>query len=174
MVSWRRTHCNHWCRRMGYDVMAVSISWNATFRNRVRLLAGIEQEELDNSTLDILANISAEWFAENVGVAFTLNQNNTYDNAVMYYTCYLSCLAQNGVGVDRIAVGDLQVYYDTSDYDVWQTLANQALIMEKSLSIKTTTYNAAPFLGNVNWLKNVKGIDATKDMYPTVQGVDNA
>ncbi len=26
--------------------MAVSISWNATFRNRVRLLAGIEQEEL--------------------------------------------------------------------------------------------------------------------------------
>ena len=94
--------------------MAVSITWNATFRNRVRLLAGIEQEELDNDTLDILANISAEWFAENVGEAFTLNDNNTYDNAVMYYTCYLSCLAQNGVGVDRIAVGDLQVYYDTS------------------------------------------------------------
>ena len=42
--------------------MPVSISWNATFRNRVRLLAGIEQEELDNDTLDILANISAEWF----------------------------------------------------------------------------------------------------------------
>ena len=32
--------------------MPVSISWNATFRNRVRLLAGIEQEELDNDTLD--------------------------------------------------------------------------------------------------------------------------
>tara|TARA_R110002110_G_scaffold361303_4_gene570947 strand:- start:4416 stop:4880 length:465 start_codon:yes stop_codon:yes gene_type:complete len=154
--------------------MAVSITWNSVFRDRVRLLAGIEQEELDNSTLDILANISAEWFEENAGTAFVLNEKNAYDNAVMYYTCYLSCLAQNGVGIDRIAVGDLQVYYDTGDYDVWQTLANQALIMEKSLSIKTTTYNAAPFLGNVNWLKNVKGIDATKDMYPTVQGVDNA
>ena len=160
----------NWC--FGDDVMAVSITWNATFRNRVRLLAGIEQEELDNGTLDILANISAEWFAENVGEAFTLNDNNTYDNAVMYYTCYLSCLAQNGVGVDRIAVGDLQVYYDTSDYDVWETLANQALVMKKSLSIKTTTYNANPWTGNVNWLKNVKGIDATKDMYPSVKGVN--
>ena len=65
----------YWCT--GDDVMAVSITWNATFRNRVRLLAGIEQEELDNDTLDILANISAEWFAENTGTTFTLNSNNT-------------------------------------------------------------------------------------------------
>ena len=151
--------------------MAVSVTWNSTFRNRVRLLAGIEQEELDNSTIDILANIAAEWFAENTGAAFVLNDDNTYDNAVMYYTCYLSCLAQNGVGVDRIAIGDLQVYYDTSEYEVWETLANQALIMKKSLSIKRTEYNAAPFLGKVNWLKNVKGIDATKNMYPSVKGV---
>jgi len=151
--------------------MAVSVSWNATFRDRVRLLAGIEQEELDNTTMDILANIAAEWFAENVGSAFVLNDNNTYDNAVMFYTCYLSCLAQNGVGVDRIAIGDLQIYYDTKDYDIWETLANQSLVMKIGLSIKRTTYNAAPFLGTVNWLKNVKGIDGTKDMYPRVKGV---
>ena len=44
--------------------MAVAVSWNATFRNRVRLLAGIEQEELDNATMDILANIAVEWFQE--------------------------------------------------------------------------------------------------------------
>ena len=152
--------------------MAVSVSWNSTFRDRVRLLAGIEQEELDNTTMDILANIAAEWFAENVGSTFVLNDNNTYDNAVMFYTCYLSCLAQNGVGVDRIAIGDLQIYYDTKDYDIWETLANQSLVMKIGLSIKRTTYNAAPFLGNVNWLKNVKGIDGTKDMYPRVQGVN--
>ena len=42
--------------------MAVSISWNTTFRDRVRLLAGIEPQELDNATIDILANIAAEWF----------------------------------------------------------------------------------------------------------------
>ena len=45
------------------------------------------------------------------------------------------------------------------------------LAMKLGLSIKRTSYNAAPFLGQVNWDKNVKGIDATKDMYPPVRGV---
>jgi hypothetical protein len=89
----------------------------------------------------------------------------------MYYTCYLACLAQNGVGVDRITIGDLQVYYDTSDYDVWETLAQQSLLMKLGLSIKRTTYNANPWIGNVNWNKNVTGVDATKAMYPRVRGV---
>jgi len=146
--------------------MPVSISWNATFRNRVRLLAGIEQEELDNDTLDILANISAEWFAENTGNTFTLNSNNTYDNAVMYYTCYLSSMAQNGVGIERIQVGDLAVYYENDQYIHFKELAEQQLIMKLGLSIKTTTYNANPWTGNVNWMKNVKGVDATETMYP--------
>ena len=149
----------------------VDVTWDTGFRNRVRLLAGVEQEELDNDTLDLLCDIAAEWFAEQIGSAFVLNDEDTYNNAVMYYTCYLSCLAQNGVGVDRIAIGDLQVYYDTKDYEVWETLAQQALTMKLGLSIKRTSYNAAPFLGTVNWLKNVKGIDGTKDMYPRVQGV---
>ena len=151
--------------------MAVSVSWNTTFRNRVRLLAGIEAEELDNATMDILANISAEWFAENVGSAYVINDDNTYDNAVMYYTCYLSCLANNGVGIERIQVGDLSVYYENAAYEVWETLANRALTMKLGLSIKRTTYNASPFLGNVNWNKNVTGVDATKMMYPRVRGV---
>jgi len=151
--------------------MAVSIAWTTTFRNRVRLLAGIEQEELDNATMDILANISAEWFTENTGITFAIGDDNTYDNAVMYYTCYLSCLAQNGVGVDRITIGDLQVYYDTSDYDVWETLAQQSLLMKLGLSIKRTTYNANPWTGDVNWNKNVTGVDATKNIHPRVRGV---
>ena len=148
-----------------------TFTWNTQFRNRVRLLAGIEAEELDNDTLDILANMAAEWFQDNTGTTYTLDSDNAYDMAVVYYTCYLGCLAQNGVGIDRIAVGDLQVYYDTSDYEVYATLANQMLAMKLGLSIKRTSYNAAPFLGQVNWDKNVKGIDATKDMYPPVRGV---
>ena len=148
-----------------------TFTWNTQFRNRVRLLAGIDAEELDNDTLDILANMAAEWFQDNTSTTYTLNSNNAYDMAVVYYTCYLGCLAQNGVGIDRIAVGDLQVYYDTSDYEVYATLANQMLAMKLGLSIKRTSYNAAPFLGEVNWDKNVKGIDATKDMYPPVRGV---
>ena len=114
-------------------------TWNAQFRNRVRLLAGIEAQELDNDTLDILANMSGEWFQENTGTTYTLDANNTYDNAVIYYTCYLACLAANGVGIDRIAIGDLQVYYDTSEYEVWSTLANQMLVMKLGLSIKRTS-----------------------------------
>ena len=148
-----------------------TFTWNTQFRNRVRLLAGIDAEELDNDTLDILANMAAEWFQDNTSTTYTLNSDNAYDMAVVYYTCYLGCLAQTGVGIDRITVGDLQVYYDTSDYEVYATLANQMLAMKLGLSIKRTSYNAAPFLGQVNWDKNVKGIDATKDMYPPVRGV---
>ena len=148
-----------------------TFTWNTQFRNRVRLLAGIDAEELDNDTLDILANMAAEWFQDNTSTTYTLNSDNAYDMAVVYYTCYLGCLAQNGVGNDRITVGDLQVYYDTSEYEVYATLANQMLAMKLGLSIKRTSYNAAPFLGQVNWDKNVKGIDATKDMYPPVRGV---
>ena len=44
-----------------------TFTWNTQFRNRVRLLAGIEAEELDNDTLDILANMAAEWFQDNTG-----------------------------------------------------------------------------------------------------------
>jgi hypothetical protein len=146
-------------------------TWNAQFRNRVRLLAGIEAQELDNDTLDILANMSGEWFQENTGTTYTLDANNTYDNAVIYYTCYLACLAANGVGIDRIAIGDLQVYYDTSEYEVWSTLANQMLVMKLGLSIKRTSYNAAPYLGRVNWDENITGVNATKTMYPPVRGV---
>ena len=152
--------------------MAVSVSWNATFRNRVRLLAGIEQEELDNDTLDILANISAEWFYEQIGSAFVLNDNNTYDNSVMYYTCYLACIAQNGMGIERIQVGDLAVYYEDEAFVHFKELADQALVMKLSLSIKRTSYNANPWTGNVNWKKNVTGVDGTKDMYPRPRGTE--
>jgi len=148
-----------------------SFTWDATFRNRVRLLAGIEEQELDNDTMDILANMAAEWFQENTGTTYTLDANNTYDLSVIYYTCYLSCLAANGVGIDRIAIGDLQIYYDTSEYEVWETLANQMLIMKLGLSIKRTSYNAAPYLGRVNWDENITGVNATKTMYPPVRGV---
>ena len=146
-------------------------TWNAQFRNRVRLLAGIEAQELDYDTLDILANMSGEWFQENTGTTYTLDANNTYDNAVIYYTCYLACLAANGVGIDRIAIGDLQVYYDTSEYEVWSTLANQMLVMKLGFSIKRTSYNSAPYLGSVNWDENITGVNATKTMYPPVRGV---
>jgi hypothetical protein len=40
----------------------------------------------------------------------------------------------------------------------------------RALSIKTTTYNADPYLGEVNWDENVTGVNSTKDMYPRPRG----
>tara|TARA_B100001250_G_C19720174_1_gene753447 strand:+ start:672 stop:1133 length:462 start_codon:yes stop_codon:yes gene_type:complete len=148
----------------------VDVTWNAGFRNRVRLLAGIEQEELDNDSLDLLMDISAEWYYEQIGTAFSLDSNDTDNNAVMYYSCYLACIAQNGMGIERIQVGDLAVYYEGDAFIHFKELAEQQLVMKNSLSIKTTEYNANPWTGKVNWKKNVDGVDSTKDMYPEPQG----
>ncbi len=49
-----------------------NISWNSTERDKVRLLAGIESEELDNSKLDILLNMSVDWFDQKTSPTFTL------------------------------------------------------------------------------------------------------
>ena len=148
----------------------VDVTWNAGFRNRVRLLAGIEQEELDNDSLDLLMDISAEWYYEQIGTAFSLDSNDTDNNAVMYYSCYLACIAQNGMGIERIQVGDLAVYYEGDAFIHFKELAEQQLVMKNALSIKTTTYNAAPYLGEVNWDENVTGVNSTKNMYPRPRG----
>ena len=139
-------------------------------RTRVRLISGIEQEELDNDTVDILISIASEWFFSQIGTTYVIADDAAYDNAVMYYSCYLACIAQNGMGIERIQVGDLAVYYEDDQFIHLKELAEQSLIMKQSLSIARTQYNAAPWLGIVNWNKNVTGVDATKNMYPSPRG----
>ena len=139
-------------------------------RTRVRLMAGIEQVELDNETLDLLISVASDWFKSQIGTTYTVGADSAYDNAVMYYSCYLSSIAQNGMGIERIQVGDLAVYYEGDQFIHFKELAEQELVMKQSLSIKTTTYNADPWLGDVNWNKNVTGGDATKQMYPVPKG----
>ncbi len=139
-------------------------------RTRVRLISGIEQEELDNDTVDILISIASEWFLSQIGTAYVIGNDAAYDNSVMYYSCYLACIAQNGMGIERIQVGDLAVYYEDDQFIHLKELAEQCLVMKQSLSIARTEYNAAPWLGKVNWNKNVTGVDATKDMYPSPRG----
>ena len=141
-----------------------------SLRTRVRLISGIEQEELDNGTVDILISVASEWFLSQIGTAYVIGDDSAYDNAVMYYSCYLACIAQNGMGIERIQVGDLAVYYEDDQFIHLKELAEQCLVMKQSLSIKRTEYNAAPWLGKVNWNKNVTGVDATKDMYPSPRG----
>jgi PDZ domain-containing secreted protein len=152
--------------------MAVSISWNTTFRDRVRLLAGIEQEEVDNSTMDMLANIAAEWFNENTSSTFVTNSDAAYDNAVMYYSCYLGSIAQNGMGIEQLRIGDIFVQYvDDEPYQKYLELANEAIIAKQALSIKTSTYNANAATGDVDWKKNIDGSDSTLNVRQKPRGM---
>ena len=55
-----------------------------SLRTRVRLISGIEQEELDNDTVDILISVASEWFLSQIGTAYVIGNDSAYDNAVMY------------------------------------------------------------------------------------------
>jgi hypothetical protein len=148
-----------------------SISWTSAERDKVRLLAGIESEELDNSKLDILLNLSVDWFEQQTGETFVLGQTAAYDNSIVYYTCYLASMVENGVGIDRIRMGDVEIYYENEQFKYFEDLAIEMLLFKLGMSIKTTTYNASPYLGNVNWNKNVGGDDSTKDIRPVPKGI---
>ena len=117
-----------------------SITFNAAFRNKVRLLAGISSEELDNENIDILGNMSVDWFQAESSLTYTLG-------------------------------GD-EVYYDTKEYRYFIDLALEMLRFKLGVSIKTTTYNADPHLGTVNWNKNVTGEDSTKNIRKRPRGVN--
>ena len=74
------------------------------------------------------------------------------------------------MGIERIQVGDLAVYYEDDQFVHFKEMADQELVMKQSLSIKTTTYNADPYLGRVNLDENVTGVNSTKDLYPRPRG----
>ena len=67
-----------------------SISWTSTERDKVRLLAGIESEELDNSKLDILLNLSVDWFEQQTGITFGIG-NASFQTWSEYPENYLQC-----------------------------------------------------------------------------------
>ena len=147
------------------------INEDEDLRTRIRFLSGVKSNEVTNDDLDIAISIAIEWFAEQTGLTYSTSTSDAaYDNAIMYYSCYLACIAQNGMGIERIQVGDLAVYYEDDQFIHFKELAEQQLVMKQALSIKTTTYNADPYLGKVNWDKNVTGVDSTKDMYPRPRG----
>jgi len=146
-------------------------SWTLTERDKVRLLAGIESEELDNAKIDILLNLAVDWFAEQSGVTYVLGSAAAYDNAVVYYSCYLASIVQNGVGVESIQLGDVSVDYDNEQFEYFKDLATEMLLFKLGLSIKRTTYNADPYLGTVNWDKNITGADSTKNIRKKPRGI---
>ena len=129
---------------------------------RVRLLTGIEATEVDDTDLSELVSMAIEWVEDQLGSTYTVDTKNSHDNAVIYYTSYLTSIAQNGMGVEDMKIGDVFMSYVKEDpYGKFLDMANDALLQKNALSIKTSTYNADPQLGDIDWKKNIDGSDST-------------
>ena len=138
-------------------------------RARIRLLAGVEAEEMSNNDVDVFITMAKEWFGTQVGSPFSYGDAiDAYNNSVVYYACYLVSIAQNGLGVESMKLGDFFIEYDTKKgYIEFENKARQELMSKLGLSIKTGTYNADPHVGDVDWKKNIDGSDSTLTMKPT-------
>ena len=151
-----------------------SISTLAGLRDRIRFISGIKAEEIDDTDLDLVISMATEWFTEQTGIAYvvTTPMDAAYDNAVMYYSCYLGSIAQNGMGIEQIRIGDIFIQYvDEEPYQKYLELANEAIIAKQALSIKTSTYNANSATGDVDWKKNIDGSDSTLNVRQKPRGM---
>ena len=150
---------------MGDDVMAIARDSTLDLDQigtRVRLLTGIESTEVDDTDMSELVSMAIEWFEDQTNTTYAVDTSNAYDNAVIYYTCYLASIAQNGMGIENLKIGDLFVSYtDDEPYQRFEQMALDAIKSYSALSIKMTTYNADPTTGDVNWKKNIDGSDST-------------
>ena len=122
--------------------------------SRVRLLTGIEAAEVDDSDLSVLLTMAIEWVEEQEGATYTVNTHDLQDQAVTYYTSYLASIAQNGMGIENIKIGEIFISYGDADkdpYGKYLSMARDALLQKNALSITTSTYNADPTMGDVDW-----------------------
>ena len=151
-----------------------SISTLAGLRDRIRFISGIKAEEIIDDDLDLVISIATEWFLEQTGITYvvTTPMDAAYDNAVMYYSCYLGSIAQNGMGIEQLRIGDIFIsYVDEEPYQKYLELANEAIIAKQALSIKTSTYNADPSRGDIDWKKNIDGSDSTLNVKQNPRGM---
>ena len=149
------------------------INEDEDLRTRIRFLSGVKSNEVTNDDLDIAISIAIEWFAEQTGLTYSTDTSDAaYDNAVMYYSCYLACIAQNGLGIEQIRIGDVFVQYnDEEPYNKFLEMANDSIMAKQGLSIQTTTYNADATQGDVDWKKNIDGSDSTLNIRQKPRGM---
>ena len=129
---------------------------------RVRILTGIESNEIDDTDMSELITMASEWFETQSGLTYTVNTEDAYDNAVVFYASYLGSIAQNGMGVENLKIGDIFIQYtDDEPYIKFLKMAQDALNSQIATSVKRTTYNADASKGSVDWKKNIDGSSST-------------
>ena len=148
----------------------------ALLRSRIRFVSGIESTEIVDDDLDIVITIATEWFTEQTGLAYDTSDpmvnDAAYDNAISYYSCYLASIAQNGMGIEQLRIGDIFIQYvDEEPYQKFLEMANAAIIAKQAMSIKTSTYNADSSKGDIDWKKNIDGSDSTLNVKQNPRGM---
>ena len=129
---------------------------------RVRILTGIESTEIDDTNLSELISMAIEWFETQTGETYTVNTQDAFDNAIVFYSSYLGSIAQNGMGVENLKIGDIFIQYtDDEPYIKFLKMAQDALNSQIATSVKRTTYNADATKGSVDWKKNIDGSSST-------------
>ena len=129
---------------------------------RVRILTGIESTEIDDTDLSELITMASEWFETQSGLTYTVNTQDAFDNAIVFYSSYLGSIAQNGMGVENLKIGDIFIQYtDDEPYIKFLKMAQDALNSQIATSVKRTTYNADASKGSVDWKKNIDGSSST-------------
>ena len=157
--------------------MAITpITTMALLRSRIRFISGIQAEEIIDDDLDIVITIATEWFTEQTGLAYDtsdpMDNDAAYDNAISYYSCYLGSIAQNGMGIEQLRIGDIFIQYvDEEPYSKFLEMANAAIIAKQAMSIKTSTYNADSAKGDIDWKKNIDGSDSTLNVKQNPRGM---
>ena len=139
---------------------------------RVRILTGIESTEIDDTNLSELISMAIEWFETQTGETYTVNTQDAFDNAIVFYSSYLGSIAQNGMGVENLKIGDIFIQYtDDEPYIKFLKLAQDALNSQIATSVKTTTYNADASKGSVDWKKNIDGSSSTLNVRQTPRNI---
>jgi hypothetical protein len=142
---------------------------------RVRILTGIESTEIDDTDLSELITMASEWFETQSGLTYTVNTEDAYDNAVVFYASYLGSIAQNGMGVENLKIGDIFIQYtDDEPYIKFLKMAQDALNSQIATSVKRTTYNADASKGSVDWKKNIDGSSNTLNVRQSPRNISRS
>jgi len=141
--------------------------------SRVRLMTGIQSTEVDDDDLSVLITMAIEWVEEQEGATYAVNTHDLQDQAVTYYSSYLASIAQNGMGIENLKIGEIFITYTDDDpYGKYLDMARNALLQKNALSITTSTYNADPTLGDVDWKKNIDGSSSTLNVRQKPRNID--